>query len=147
MKIVPFQPEHIERLRERGLQSEQARYEPILENPDYGVGLKNGGDAFSAIDSHGEIVACAGVLKQWANRGVAWSIVARNLGAEFYGVHMAVRRFLVECPINRIEAYVDCQFKEGHRWMELLGFKPECWVMRSFAPDGRDCSLYAMVKR
>lgn len=147
MKIVPFEPEHIERLRQAGLQREQARYEPILDNPEYARGLKVGGDAFSAIDRFGKVVACAGVIKMWANRGVAWSIIGGDLGAEFYGVHMAVKRHLAASTLNRIEAVVDLEFEEGHRWMKLLGFEKETERMRAYAPDGRDCTGYVMVKR
>jgi RimJ/RimL family protein N-acetyltransferase len=51
-----------------------------------------------------------------------------------------------EYPIQRIEAAVECDFKQGHRFMRLIGFTLEAERMKGFSENGGDCALYAKVK-
>lgn len=91
-------------------------------------------------------VFCAGVLEYWNNRGEAWAILATDCKPHFLKIHNACKRFLEICSVNRIEATVDIDFKQGHRWCKALGFDLEANRMRSYYADGRDCSLYAHVR-
>lgn len=92
-------------------------------------------------------IFCGGVVPLWPNRGEAWARLAKNCVQEFAGLHRVVRRVLFEtCTLRRIEAVVECDFPQGHRWMELLGFKQEAQRMVAYYPDGRDCALYALVR-
>jgi RimJ/RimL family protein N-acetyltransferase len=56
-----------------------------------------------------------------------------------------VVEFLDNAPYRRIEATVDVGFKQGHRWIKMLGFELEGY-MRAYRPDGADMLLYARVK-
>jgi len=40
---------------------------------------------------------------------------------------------------------VDVGFKEGHRWIKMLGFELEGY-MKAYRPDGADMLLYARIK-
>ncbi len=94
----------------------------------------------------GRALMCAGVTEYWPNRGEAWAIIDRDVKVEFLRIHRVVKRFLDVCPLRRIEATIDLDFKQGHRWVEMLGFKLEAPKMKAYRPDGRDASLYALVK-
>lgn len=94
----------------------------------------------------GEIMMCTGVRELWAGRGVAWVLFNQECTEQFILLFRGVKRFLELCPINRIESVVLRDFKAGHRWVKLLGFKLEAECMKSFNPAGQDCSLYARVR-
>lgn len=93
----------------------------------------------------GEVMAIGGVEPIWENRAVAFMFISGNSGPHFRSVHKAVRDFLDNTPFRRVEAYVDVGFKEGVRWMKMLGFELE-GHMRAYGPDGRDMLLYARVR-
>jgi hypothetical protein len=52
---------------------------------------------------------------------------------------------LLIADFKRIEAFVDANFAEGHRWIQMLGFVREGY-MRSFSPNGNDAVLYARIR-
>lgn len=140
MEIVPFQPEHLNNL---ALQASQADF---FQNFDksYAPLLISAGPCFTAIKD-GIVLGCAGLTKQWDNRAIAWALLSANLGREFIRIHRAVERYLLIADFKRIEAFVDANFAEGHRWMQMLGFEREGY-MRSFSPSGNDAVLYARIK-
>lgn len=101
---------------------------------------------FAWVAEHeGEVLAIAGLVPQWENRALAWALLSGNCGEHFWGIHSAVHRFLDQSPYRRIEAHVDAGFKQGHRWITMLGFEIEGY-MKAFRPDGSDMLLYARVK-
>lgn len=141
IEIVAFKAEHLKTLLERGA-------EPFLApfiSPASMKALESQRYARTAI-SGDRVIACAGIGEYWPNRGEAWAFIDPDCTTEFLSLHRAVKKFLDECPIRRIEASVDIDFPAGHRWMNLLKFRMEALCMRAFLPDGRDCSLYARVK-
>lgn len=138
--IVPFETTHLDSLR---LQPAQERFLFYFDF-EYADFLKTAGPSFSAVKD-GQVLACAGLIKQWENRAIAWSLLNGNLGVEFIKVHRAVDRFLKLSEFNRIEAYVDANFGQGHRWIKRLGFECE-GTMKQFNPDGSDACLYARLR-
>lgn len=143
MEVVPFKAEHVRDMQMQDSQdvdylgefttSEQAR---ALEGDWSFTGVVNGVP-----------IACAGVLPMWAGRGMAWAFISKEAhGNNFMSVHRAVKRFLDNCYLQRIEMTVDSEFTEGHRWAHMLGFTLECPRMRAYRPDGGDCALYARVR-
>lgn len=140
MHIVPFQPRHLELLI---LQPSQAAFSDYFD-PKYGPALVDGGPCFTAMDGD-EILACSGVIKQWDNRAIAWALISQHAGKQFVRIHKAVNRFLESTEFRRIEAFVDADFEQGHRWIQMLGFEREGY-MREFTPIGNDAVLYARLK-
>lgn len=140
MNVVPFEPEHLETLM---LQPSQAHFYNFFD-PAYGQALVESGPCFTGIHN-GEIIACSGVIKQWDNRAIAWALISENAGRQFVRIHKAVKRFLDTTDFNRVEAFVDAGFEEGHRWIQMLGFQREGY-MREFSPNGSDAVLYARIK-
>jgi RimJ/RimL family protein N-acetyltransferase len=97
-------------------------------------------------EEDGKILAIAGIAPQWENRAVAWALVSTLAGHRFLAIHRAVESFLDNCRFRRVEATVDIGFQPGHRWMKMLGFKPEGY-MEAYRPDGADQILYARVRK
>jgi len=91
------------------------------------------------------VLGIGGLLPQWDNRAIVWALLAANIGHHFPAIHRSVRRFLVASPYRRIEAHVDVGFKEGIRWMKMLGFECEAY-MKAFRPDGADMLLFSRVR-
>lgn len=141
MHIVPFQPIHLHNLV---LQPSQISFSQYFDEK-YGPALRDGGPCFTGLDDDGNVVGCSGVIKQWDNRAIAWALLADWSGKHFVKVHKAVKRFLDMTEFDRIEAFVDAEFEQGHRWVKMLGFEREGY-MRKFNPDGRDAVLYARIR-
>jgi RimJ/RimL family protein N-acetyltransferase len=141
MKIVPFHPQHLEALILQPSQSLLAGY----FKEGYGDALVKGGPSFTGVDDDGNVVGCSGVVEQWENRAIAWALLSDWSGKHFVKIHKAVKRFLDSTDYRRIEAFVDAEFEQGHRWVNMLGFEREGY-MRSFNPDGRDAVLYARIR-
>jgi hypothetical protein len=102
--------------------------------------------SYAAIDVYGRAIGVGGVVEKWPHRVEAWAIIGDNCRKYFLALHNAVKRFLEVFPARRIEATADCDFEQGHRWLELLGFKLECERMVAFNHQGRDASLYSWIK-
>ena len=96
------------------------------------------------VDGHP--VASAGIVQHWPGRGEGWFVGSLEAGRWFPTIHRAARRMLALCPLDRIEAVVDCDFVQGHRWVKMFGFQLEAERMKKYHPGGRDCSLYALVR-
>lgn len=141
MRIVPFEPDHLNRIL---LQPSQAIMQPIMSNPEYGPSLAKAGPAYSLVDGDA-VFATAGLIKQWDHRAIAWALISEEAGPHFFMIHKAVRRALTFHNYRRVETSVSCDFEQGHRWARMLGFERE-GRMRAFTPDGRDCDLYARVQ-
>jgi hypothetical protein len=92
-------------------------------------------------------VACGGAIDYWMDRAEAWSYISDDIGPRlFLRMHHAVKRFFDAHGATRIEAYVDCQFPEGHRWALALGFKVETPRLEKYWPGGRDATCYVRIK-
>lgn len=141
MIVVPFEPEHLDRLE---LQYAQLGALEVLGNPSYAISLKKAGPAFSAVIDD-EIIAALGIIPQWQNRAIAWGLIGAKANRHLLAVHRAVKRFLNMTEYRRIETSVAVNFAEAHRWAQMLGFERE-GTMRAFTPDGQDCDLYARVR-
>jgi RimJ/RimL family protein N-acetyltransferase len=139
-EIVPFEVRHLDTIM---LQPAQQQFFSYFD-PSYAEALKVSGPCFTAINN-GRVLGCAGLVKQWENRAIAWALLSGNVGKDFIKVHRAVARFLDLCEFRRVEAFVDVNFVQGHRWIEMLGFSPEGY-MRQFNPDGGDAMMYARLK-
>jgi|GEM_PF-1652763 len=147
--IVDFLPSH---LFEIDLQPAQRDMTPWLGNigPLYAAA----GPARSVVADDGRIILCCGLLPMIIPgldigpfSAAAWVLAAKMKRGEFIEAHNAVRNLLEKFGprFKRIEAYVDVDFKAGHRWMKTLGFQCEAPVRRRAGLMGRDDSLYAKI--
>jgi hypothetical protein len=140
MRIVPFEPEHLQTLL---LQPSQAMLQPTLSDPEYGQSLAHAGPAYSLVD--GDVVfASAGFVPQWRDRAVVWALISAEVSPHMVTLTRAVRRALQLHHFRRVETSVACDFEQAHRWAKMLGFERE-GRMRAFTPDGQDCDLNARI--
>jgi hypothetical protein len=79
------------------------------------------------------------------NRGAVWAYISEDAGKHFLSIHRLAQHIVDTMPFRRLYTEVDCDFKNGHRWMKLLGFTCEAERMRACSPIGGDCALYAKV--
>ena len=102
----------------------------------------------STLMDDGEPIACVGPAVYWENRALVWSFLsARVTRQNFLDVHSMAKAYLAGLPFRRLETAIDVGFEAGHRWARVLGFRLEAARMEAFQVDGRDCALYAKVRR
>ena len=97
------------------------------------------------VEHDGTILGIGGLEPQWENRATVFALLSDDSGPHFKAIHSAVVEFLDNAPYRRIEATVDVGFKQGHRWIKMLGFELEGY-MKAYRPDGADMLLYARVR-
>lgn len=139
-RVIPFEPIHLDLMDE---QDAQRRIGELLSQ-EY-VHALTLHPAYTGMAGD-EVIVCAGVVRYWDTRCEAWAILSRNAGPYFLQIHNAVKRFLRDQSIPRVEAVVDYNHREGHRWVEALGFIVEAPRMKAYGRLGNDCTLYAKVK-
>lgn len=108
--------------------------------------LENSKHSYSAFLGE-KLLMCGGVSEYWNGRGEAWVVLDPEHKCHFASVLRCAKRFLEFCPVSRIEAAVDVDFKQGHRFVKVLGFSKDVERLECFLPDGKDVSLYSIVKR
>lgn len=137
---APFLAEHLPRIQ---LQDEQCWVKDLFA----GAPLDSLENDFSATVFRDKTpIACGGVVDFGDGRGFLWSYLGMNISPrDFIKVHAITRALVEQFPFRRLEAYVSCDFENGHRWMRSLGFDMECARMKSFQKNGADSALYAKV--
>lgn len=137
--IKPYEPEHLSQI---DFQSSQIG---LLDNQndDYAISLKNAGPAYTAFVGD-KIICCAGLSLMWDNRAIGWVKLSKDSGRNFVAIHKAVKLIIDSANCRRVEAYVASDFKQGKRWVKMLGMSYE-GKMKAFSPDGRDHNLYAII--
>ncbi len=97
------------------------------------------------IEQDNNVLCVLGLSPQWTNRAIAWAVLSETSGNHFIKLHRIARNLFNSFDFRRIEATVDVNFKQGHRWMKMLGFEPEGY-MKAYTPTGGDQILYARVR-
>jgi hypothetical protein len=139
--VAPFHPAHLLEIR---AQPAQPKDFALFSDPEYGEQLL-AGDAFSVFDAAGQVQAVLGVAPLWENRGAAWAVLSGECGPVFVAMHKQAKAYFDRCRFARVEAYIDPNFPQAVRWIELLGFQRE-GLMRKFTPAGADNYLYSRVR-
>lgn len=141
MDLIPFQPEHLDRIHE---QEATAHLRPLI-TPVMLRALAAMPHSYTAT-VEGRIVACGGIIEYWPGRAEAWAVLDATSRKDFLAIHNAARRVLNLDHFRRIEAVVDVGFEAGHRWLRALDFRMEAPRMLQYGVDGNDYSLYARVR-
>jgi hypothetical protein len=130
---IPFQAEHIERLR--------AQPEQLIElsafTPAFAAQVTHT-DAWTILDRD-DVLFCGGVI-EYQGIGVLWAAVSSHIGYRMFGVTRRCQRYL-DLNHLRIETSVRTDFAPGCRWAELLGFRREEHLSRE-GFDGSDHYRY-----
>jgi hypothetical protein len=124
------------------LQPHQRSLTAEVATPEYAAELAKHGEAFTVADDSG-ILAVIGLITQWDGCARAYAFLGENASRRMLHITRKVKTHLQTTTIRRIEAAVQDDFLEGHRWARILGFRPEGW-MRKYWND-HDALLYARV--
>lgn len=126
------------------LQDAQNYMTDYLENAKENIeALSHQGYAWT-VEHNDEILMVGGIIKMWEGRGQLWALVSKYAGAHMVGLHRVVLEHIAQYGFNRVEATVDVGFKEGVRWIKMLGFEFEGY-MKAYRPDGSDMLLFARI--
>lgn len=91
-------------------------------------------------------VAAAGIVPIYNHRAMAWALMSRDAGPYMRQITRKVRSALDLSPYKRIEMLVDYEFKAGHQWAKMLGFKVEAPRMIMSGVYGNDETMYVRIK-
>ena len=138
MRVESFKPYHVDLLRAQGVQGAQIA-EVSLVLP--GTIIRPDGPAVTAFDGD-RILICGGIARITADNGVCWALLSAQAGRHMTWLHFAVKRFLTINPWRRLEATVEENFKDGCRWVELLGFAYEGKMLK-YGPNGENHLRYS----
>ena len=133
MIILPFRPEHAAMI---ALQAKQREIS----------GHVNGSELFAAGPAvtgmiNDRVIFCGGKAMQWEGRWILWALLSDEAKRHMVSATRCAKRFISEQVGGRVEAIVRCDFKEGHRWVKLVGLD---WHHREerFLPGGLDADVY-----
>jgi hypothetical protein len=142
MNIIPFEPEHVARIklqeRQRGLR--------VFSPEQYLQDLQSSGPAVTAMVA-GEVICCGGIAiaAKDEGRGALWGYVGRDVIKHMVVLDRCVRRLIDVPKLRRLESTTPVDFPPGYRWLELLGFQYEL-TLRKYGEDGVDHMLYARIQ-
>ena len=82
-------------------------------------------------------IACAGTIRQWPGRYMAWAYLGKNTAPHMVWITKQVIVQLEKLK-GRVEMTVRSDFPIGQRWANMLGFEVETPCLRAFGPQGED---------
>jgi hypothetical protein len=141
LECVRYKKEHLLELLQHPSQKEMAGF---VSSKD-AESLETQEHAFTVLQD-GAPIAAIGLVKHWEGRYEAWAFLLTGHRRAFLFIHNCVRKFLAEANLRRIEATVDLDFFNGHKWAMMLGFRSECDTLKSYGPTGKDYRLYTFIK-
>lgn len=139
---VPFKREHLAHMF---VQESNASARAFFENINYDVLEKM--QSFTGM-LNGYPAVCGGVAPCWQGRGSIWAVFDENTKRSFLPVFRGLKSFLNDALLvyNRLEMSVPCDLKNELRRAKLLGFSVECERAVHFLPDGKDCTLFVLLR-
>lgn len=98
------------------------------------------------LNDKNEPMAIVGIIEQDKNRATVWSLISCKAGPFMPVVAKIFKRLIMlyETDYIRLEMIVKSDFKQGHRFAGILGFKRE-GTMKKFYKE-QDYDLYGRVK-
>jgi hypothetical protein len=140
MKIVPFEPSHLGTIT-----PQRSQVVDLLCSKDAvaeSTALANSGPAITGMHD-GEVIFCAGSVKQWEGRHIIWSIMSHKAGKHMFGIVKSIKRLIpLYAGLGRMEVVVRADFPEGCRLIEkFFGFTFHHYEEK-FLPGGADARIY-----
>ena len=138
MIVVPFIPAHLENFEVHEWQKDIKEY----FSREYADLLSMGHAYTGIIDKR--VVAMAGVSQLAPTRWQAWALMSSDTKDCMLKITRQIKTFLDEFKGFRVETPVHHDFKQGHRWIKMLGFKNETpGGMKGYGLNGETYDLYA----
>jgi RimJ/RimL family protein N-acetyltransferase len=138
---VKFEPWHLTWL---ALQPSQQQVAHLLTR-SHGSALQYAGPCFTAFAGR-DVIACAGICKFWEGRAQVWSMLSPLMGTYKKTIHKAVKTFIQNYRVTRLECVVDPRNDEAVRWARHLGFRFE-GTMEAYTPAGEDQVMFVRIER
>lgn len=76
-------------------------------------------------EDSGKCLFCGGIADMGLGRGLAWTLLSSSSNRYLSRITRYLGKQLNAAPFRRIEAIVDGDFEQAHRWMKMLGFQCE----------------------
>ncbi len=140
--VSPARPSHAVDVMQR---PNPGQLSEDLCTPDMVQTLNSQGTTWAVLID-GTCVAIGAVYPVWKGRAIVLGFLGAHAGPAMTTMTRRIRKELkaLEVDYPRLEAYVARHYKDGHRWIRLLGFTRE-GLMKKFA-HGQDYVLYSRVK-
>lgn len=104
--------------------------------------------AWTVLDA-GNPILCGGIYELNKAVGEAWTLVSTDFIDADLRVIIEVVRYIKDVldrvDYTRVQSNTEVSFKEGQRFLEMLGFEKE-GIARKYTPTGEDSVLYAKIK-
>lgn len=124
------------------LQDKQAWTFDHMNKDNFAKNMNSAGPSFALVGKNNIVLGVAGVWMLENHRGLAWSLISKNIGTDFIHFHKAVSAFLDWQDVQRVEMALLTDFEQSIRWAKMLGFKAE-GLMHKYFPNGADALLFA----
>lgn len=106
------------------------------------------GEAAYSVYYEGELIACAGIIKEREGVGLAWALYPPDIGGFHIDPKIArnkLNELMKKHNFWRVHATVRADFPSGEKYLIYMGFRWE-GLMRKNEPDKTDSLLYAIVR-
>jgi len=141
MIVVPFKQEHYWAIDIQDAQADARQ----LTKPDDVAGLEHV-STYTVFEGD-KIAAVFGWIEIYQTRALMWALISKTAGPHMMGLTRIAKRLLNGLPYRRIEIEVDCDFEQGHRWAQIMGFELEVPRLRAYGINGGDCALYSRITK
>ncbi|TXH10047.1 MAG: hypothetical protein E6R04_06345 [Spirochaetes bacterium] len=142
MIVVPFIPAHMDGFK---AQRSQCLVNKYMAGPDYIDTISEYGPAYTGLVD-GKPVIFAGMVCPHPHIGMVWAILSEDCRRHLVAATRRILSFMEAYnTMPRLETAVKRDFKEGHRWVKMLGFVNETpeMGMRNYDLEGQTYDLYA----
>lgn len=125
LKIAPFAPQDMDELAPCALALRE-----LAVSDRYALAAHRAaqGNAFSARDSHGRLLCCAGITQVHASYGTLWALYAERIGAGSAAGLIRATAHFIECmrgEFTRIDAMVAVDEPKAAKWAMACGLTLE----------------------
>ena len=141
MIVVPFIEAHLIGFE---IQEEQSLINKYVMDSNYIKTISEYGEAWTCV-ANGEAVAIAGTFQPHDHLGMVWAILDKKCKDHMVGATRAISNWLDNYNVPRMETAIRRDFKEGQRWVNMMGFTNETPEvgMKNYGLDGETYDLYA----
>ena len=138
---VPYSPVHME------FCAFHPQFADAASREDPEMLAKVSREAWALLDEGGQVVAIIGAVETHSRCAYLWSFMSESAGRHAVGLTRFMLRWLPLLDCIRLETTVMKDFRAGHRWMRLLGFKKETTRPMKRWDGVSDFHLYARIAR
>lgn len=139
LTAVPFDPIHFEFCQFDG------PFADLASREDGATLAKASKEAITFLDADSNVVAIIGAIETHKGCAYLWAFFGTGACRHLLQITRHVRAWVPLLGMIRAECTVLKNFKPGHRWMRLLGFKRETTRPMKRWDGVNDFHLYARV--